>query len=172
MSRDPLEGADVGETREFGGAYEVWASDLPKRRYFGDDRDTDVDVTDIEVFEKDDGETVVAIHYDGEVTKLLPRNWDECKEPRTVAERTRARRQLWARRAAKATPIVFVTGVWLAVMSVVYPTISRVSMELSGASTAPSFLDVVPGVVLIFIVAGLILWALSGGAPRVGGIHR
>jgi len=166
---DPLDGAAIGETREFGGVAEIYAMDLVDWSWQGTDRETTVDVTDVELIETDDGETVVAIHYDGEATQLLPRRWDECEAPRTDAERRGARRRRWLRRGARAVPLAIGVAVATSVLAAVFPAISRVSMRLSETTTAPTVLDVLPGVALIFSLAAVLVWGLSGGLP--GGFY-
>lgn len=164
-AHDPLENADVGDTHTIGGSCEVHLRDLPGQKWRGSDREYEVELTNIDVFETADGNQVVAIDYDGEVMKTLPRRWDRATEPRTDAERKAERRVQLAKRLTSvgvaAGSIVFAVGVatW---------TTNQVakSTTINGQAVGP----IAPGemattLFVILIIAAVILAGLKGGFP-------
>lgn len=164
--RDQAYWTDVARTAERGGFDAVFFADV-RGIYdvYGDDRETAVDVTDIYLDENDHGEREVVVEYDAELTQKLPAKWDVSDMPRTEREAKAERRNKWLRRCAKLAPLAVTGVVVFGVTSLAFPAISRVSMEVSETTTAPSFMDVMPSVALVFIIAAVIVYGLSGGLP-------
>lgn len=162
---DPLDGAKIGETRTVAREDRRWVGFIVDEELYGDDRETSIDVTDIYLDENDHGEREVVVEYDAELTQKLPAKWDVSDMPRTEREAKAERRNKWLRRCAKLAPLAVTGVVVFGVTSLAFPAISRVSMEVSETTTAPSFMDVMPSVALVFIIAAVIVYGLSGGLP-------
>jgi hypothetical protein len=52
---DPLEGADIGETRTVKREQTLHGINYTPNEYFGGDRNSDVELTDVEIIEAEDG---------------------------------------------------------------------------------------------------------------------
>lgn len=118
VAQDPLEGADVGETRTVRRSKTLYGMDMEPMEFFGGDRQQDVRIADVEVVEDErDGYCDdVRITWEADLTKTLPRNWDRCNEPRTADEERQERRWKWIGRGLKAAGILlpFAGAAWIA----------------------------------------------------------
>jgi len=164
---DVLDGADVGETRHVRQTDEfpIYRPD----EFSGSDRQTDAEPVDLELIQTEYGGYDLCVTWEGDVTKRLPRNWDQCREPRTDAERKRARRAVWKRRVGAVLPIAFALGLSTLIAA-------RIMNEVAGSATingeplfAPTVADLAVPVGLIVVIAYILIWAMSGGMPRMWG---
>lgn len=173
-SQDPLDGAAVCETRTVRESKTLHGIDMEPSVFFGSDRQVDHQIVDVEVIEDDrDGYCDdVKITWEGEVTKTLPRRWDESNEPRTAAEEKQAKRAKWRGRALRAAATLIPLGIGLGVTMHAMNAIAG-SMTVNGETvTTPSMLEVAP---VIALIAGFVLflkWAASGGIPPMMGVGR
>lgn len=111
MSEDPLEGADVGESKFVSETRTIHAIDLQPDAFRGSDRFGEVTVGDIEVVEDEYGDDEIQITLEGEVTKQLPARWDYHREPVTEAEKIKAKRRTWSRRVGRAVATLVPIGI-------------------------------------------------------------
>lgn len=173
-SVDPLEGADVGETAEVTGVMETWVGDYRLEGMEGSDRHiNDIDV-EAETYTDEHGEHMIRLTFDGEVMKTIPRRWDYSRDPLTEEEEQVARRRKWLGRVAGVAEFVLPFGfsLWLAMQ--VMNAISG-EMTINGEPiTAPTFVELAPVVVTVFILSAVIMYGLQGGFPGgfYGGARR
>jgi len=83
---DPLHGADVGETRTVTETQELYTVDFEPEAFWGTDRYSKRDITNVEIVETDDGSEVIRLTWEGEVTKTLPYRWDHLHTDTTKAD--------------------------------------------------------------------------------------
>jgi len=159
---DPLKGADVGETVAVSEVKEIHAIDLEPDAFRGTDRFADYKVT---VTERDDG--TVEIHYDGEVTKRMPRQWDSDYWQHSTGT-DGGRLPTWLGTAVGAATA-------FSVAVVVYTEVAAQlagrtePVELTGPPFDPvSWLSLVPIVLLIVVIS----WGINGGFPGMIGGRR
>ena len=116
-SDDPLKNADVGEMQTVRESVELHTINFQPDVFRGSDRFVDTEVADVEIVEDEYGDETLVVTFEGEVTKRLPRNWDYCREPRTVTEEKQARRSRWIQKAIPIVSALVASGVALAVFS-------------------------------------------------------
>jgi hypothetical protein len=157
---DPLEGADVGETRHVERSKHFHGINFEPQDFFGSDRLGDAKITNVEIVENGDGQADdFIVTWEGDVTKTLPRRWDECREPRTAEEETRARRRAWLRRAAKTASLAIPLGIATAVT---YHIMSGLDLTMNGVEVgAPSITGMVGIFALMMLLGGLLEWLLG-----------
>lgn len=170
---DPLEGADVGETRTVRETKTLHGINMEPDVYYGSDRFGETRIADVEVVRGDDGEADdIRVTWEGDVTKALPRRWDYCREPRTAAEERAATRKKWLGRAAKAVGFLLPVGVATLVASHVMNGLSG-DLTINGEPmVAPTAVELVPLVVMVMGLAAFFAWAVSGGIPPMRGVGR
>lgn len=163
---DPLDGADVGETRTVTRSKTLHGVDFEPREFYGTDRQRDIRIDDISVVGDDQGEPRdVEITWEAELTKCLPPRWDHAREPRTEAEEKQARRRKWMRRGISAVAALLPLGL---VTVVTFHLLNALSGDLliNGEPMGPvSFVDILPALILVFGIAALIIWGVRGGFP-------
>lgn len=163
---DPLEGADIGETVHVE-QEETFRANVPLE-LIGNDRLTDAEVVDIEL--TDDRE--VTITWEADLTKTLPRRWDECREPRTDAERKQARRRKWARKLA---PVATNALVFAIASAVAYRVMRTVSGEITindQPMTVGGPVEILGPMFLIALLVLVIGYGFRGWLPRRTGGAR
>jgi hypothetical protein len=158
-TEDPLEGADVGETRHVERSKHFHGINFEPRELHGSDRLGDATITNIEIVEGDDGEADdFVVTWEGDMTKTLPRRWDSCREPRTPEEETQARRRKWLRRGIQtisvAVPMAIAVGVSHYLMRGLDLTMNGVDV---GAPTA--------GMALSIFLLGMLMFAIIRWLP-------
>jgi hypothetical protein len=80
-SDDPLAGADIGKTVTVEHETDLWLGAVPGSDVVrGPDRDADYQLADAEVVADEYGDRMLRVTVASDVTKQLPRNWDQ--EPR------------------------------------------------------------------------------------------
>lgn len=170
---DPLDGAAVGETRTVTRSKTVDTFDMEPREFWGSDRQRDVEIADVEIVTNErDGLDDIRVTWEAEVTKRLPRRWDECDEPRTAAERRSERRSKWLGRVGQAVGFVFS----IAFVSTVAAIITRWTFDGSATIngqplTAPSVPTMAGMLILVICLAGVFIWA-AHQVPQMGGVTR
>jgi hypothetical protein len=162
---DPLEGADVGETRHVERSKHFHGINFEPQEFFGSDRLGDAKITNVEIVENGDGKADdFIVTWEGDVTKTLPRRWDECREPRTPEEETQARRWKWLRRGIQAVsvavPMAIAVGVSHYLMQGLDLTMNGVDV---GAPTAGMTLSIFMLVMLMFAIIRWLPGRINGG---------
>ena len=172
---DPLDGADVGETCEITHVEETPLVNVePDVFWRGGDRDGTVDNVDAELVETEDGSRFVRYTYEGEVTKCLPRNWDDCEEPRTASEERTAMRARWKRRLRRAAAFLLPVGIGIAITTFAATQVMNAVANQPATTvefSAPPTAHVAVYVVLFSILAVIISWAITT-VPQMGRMHR
>ena len=151
-SDDPLDGVAIGETQTVHEKNLHHGINSVPCSYFGSDRlCDDYDIVDIEVVERDGDVNDFIVHWEGEVTKRLPRYWDSATEPRTEREKRQQRREEWERKALSALATVFPLGIGFAVAVGVSRRLGSVTINGETVALAPSVSDLfVVGLILVF----------------------
>lgn len=172
---DPLRHADIGDTHTIEREKEIYTIDLEPAEFRGTDRITDTHITNTQVTTDDEyGDEKLVVTIQGTATKTLPRRWDTCREPRTSDEHQTARRNKWRDRALNVAagfviPFVLATAVGMYFMT-------KISGELSVNGepvTVGGPMELLPAVLLLFIMTGTLWYGLHRALPRhPGGIHR
>lgn len=161
---DPLDGADVGETRTVRRSKTLHGINFEPCEFYGSDRQADIRITDLEVVE-DEREGYaddVRITWEADLTKRLPRNWDRHTEPVTAGEKRQQRRKKWLGRIAQAAALAIPFGIASAIAA--YTAQGLEGMTINGEPmTVPPFVELLPALLLVFGLAGLIMWTIRGG---------
>lgn len=172
--QDPLEGADVGETRTVRRSRTLNPIDLQPSAFWGTDRQGEARIVDVDVIQDEDHAFAdeVRITWEANLTKKLPRNWDKAKEPRTEAEEKSARRRKWIKRIAGTVAVVLPFGVVTAIsMYLTRSALGEISIN-GEPMTAPTWPEMLPVAVPLFLVAMVLYYGLGGGFPGVSGVRR
>jgi len=166
---DPLEDAAVGETRTVTHEQVYHGVDHEPRAFRGTDRAGAASIRDVEIVERDDAADDLRVTWDGDVTKTLPRGWDD--HTRVPDDESRSRQ--WLGTAARILFSVAVTGlVTIAVMNTVFQGLAGKTIEVESAML-PSTVELALVVVGILGIAMVFVWAASGGLPpRTGAGQR
>lgn len=170
-SDDPLEGAAVGETRTVTHEETFLGVDFEPREFWGTDRVSDASIQEVEIIEHDDRADDLRVVWEGEVTKTLPRNWDDVSQtPPTASEKT-ARRL--ARYASKLIPVVVVAGAFALAMNITNAVFEGADISVNGEPIVPAPEPSIWITVALFGLLGwIIIYAVSGGLPRPTGGNR
>jgi len=171
-SEDPLDGADIGETREVTVEQTHHGINFAPGEFVGRDREGHHDITRVEIIDPEfEGDySDIRVVWKGELTKTLPPNWDHHTDPGTDTETRRSRRDKWATRVVKTVSTVVVFAVVGGIATAVTNEMAQ-GMTVNGEQLPMvGFSEVLP---VLFI--GVIIWAIlwSGVLPgRVGGGGR
>lgn len=165
---DPLDGADVGQTETVRETVEMSVWDMTPCVYYGDDRRSDVTLEDVEVVGDGDNERVV-LTYSGEVTKVLPRNWDYSREPLTESEaRSQRRKKLLAKAAGVVSvlvPVVMATWISAHIMRAVAGEFTINGQPMPAISMTETFMIATA----VLALSAIIGYGVQGNFPRVAG---
>jgi hypothetical protein len=167
---DPLAGADIGETRHDEHTVTFSTVSVTPPEWYSDDRAVEMEIADVEVVDSehpDDPEELV-VTYAAELTKELPRNWDDCREPRTEAEarreKNRERLKRWGSRIATAITASLMFGLFFVIMRPIQEQMQQVTVNGEPLGSP----DPMGLVVLFLIIGGItwtVKWAVEGGLP-------
>lgn len=165
---DPLDGADVGETKTVERSKTLHSATYEPGVYYGSDRIGSAEIADVEIVEDEYGEDAIRVTWEGDLTKALPPNWDHHREPVTERELRQERRKKWKGRAGRAAQILIPAAICVGIAAHVMNTISgEVTMNGEPVGT--------PGFESIAFVFGLVVIIMLGVqyAPRTirGGRH-
>jgi hypothetical protein len=162
---DPLEGADIGETVAVENQSELWLGELADHdQTAGSDRYATHELADAEIRTDEYGDKHLVVTVESEVTKKLPRRWDDCREPRTDEEAQQARRRRWIGGILKHGSTVAIFGIAAAIATKV--TNEAMSNLVIDGSQAPTL-----GwefVVTMMAFVGMVILALKY-APGMAG---
>lgn len=154
MTDDPLDGADVGETRTVRESVDLYTVDFEPDVFYGSDRFSDTEIADVEVAENEHGDRKLVVTFEGEVTKALPRRWDRAREPLTEREERTARRREWVMKALATggllAPAVVATVVATWAMDAGDMTVNGEPMQAPGIEFFGAF----------FVFVFVVLWIL------------
>ena len=164
-SDDPLDGADIGETVAISETQDIWLGQLESEHAKGSDRLSERNIEDVEVVTDDFGEQVLRVTVGSDVTKRLPRRWDYASEPRTESERQKQRRKTWKRRFVS---IAINLGVVTAAVGIAVRMMNGLSgdVTVNGEPLALEPIQMLPGIVLVYLIAMLIILGSRGWLPR------
>ena len=170
---DPTRHMDLGETKTITTEKTLHGINFAPNEYFGSGVQSDnIRVSDVKVVEPErEGDLPnIKTTWSAEVTKQLGRRWDEHDEPVTDTERKQARRRQWLQRWSTFA----VTGVILALTTVISTRVMNTAlgqMTINGEPmTAPTTGEMLPLVLVVFVLAAMIWYGLQGGFPgKVGG---
>jgi hypothetical protein len=163
-SDDPLDGADVGETRHVERSKHFHGTNYEPREFYGSDRLGDPKITDIEIVEGEDGNADdFIVTWEGDMTKTLPRRWDSCREPRTHEEETQARRRKWLRRGIQAVSVAVPMAI---AVGVSHYLMQGLDLTMNGVDvSAPT-----AGMTLSIFILGMLMFAIIRWLPgRING---
>ncbi|QKG91668.1 hypothetical protein HPS36_01960 [Halorubrum salinarum] len=150
---DPLDGVGICETEIVHEENLHHGINSVPDSFFGSDRlCDDYDIVEIEVVEREGDVNDFIVHWEGEVTKRLPRYWDRATEPRTEREKRQQRREEWGRKAISALATVFPLGIGFAVAVGVSRRLGSITINGETVALAPSVSDLF-AVALIVVVA-------------------
>lgn len=108
---DPLRHADVGETKTVRESKYFHGINYEPRVFHGSDRQGRSEIVDVEIVQNEHGEHDFKVTWEGDLTKRLPRNWDQANEPLTAEQERRARRRKWLGRIVTAGVILLPFGI-------------------------------------------------------------
>lgn len=163
---DPLNGKDVGETVTVTESKTLHSINFTPDVYFGSDRFGDVEISDVEVIEGDEGEAEdIRITWEGDITKQLPRRWDYHRDPVTQEEKSQQRKKKWLSRGAAALSLIVPSAVAVFIATRVMNSIAG-KMTVNGqAMTAPSTAETATVMGVILLLAAVIVYGMKGGLP-------
>lgn len=164
---DPLRHADVGETKTIRQQKTLHGINFEPDVFYGSDRFGDARIVDVEILEDDrDGYADdVRITWEGEITKRLPERWDYCRQPRTDAERSAARRKKWIRRITRAAPLMFGVLLAVAIGTAVMGGLADVTVN-GDPLVALSIYNFIGILAFVLGFAGFIAWAAAHAPGR------
>lgn len=168
---DPLDGADVGETRTVRRSTTLHGIDMEPQEFWGSDRLADRRIADAEVVENSEGDPIdVALTWEADLTKTLPPRWDYCRDPRTEEEEAAARRKKWLGRSKKAVGFAVVPLVaWLPAMW--FTSQLTQNMTINGQPIGPvGPTEVVISLAILAIAIVVTLFGVYGSLPRRVGV--
>jgi hypothetical protein len=162
---DPLDGADVGETRHVERSKHFHGINFEPREFYGSDRLGDASITNIEIVENGDGKADdFIVTWEGDVTKTLPRRWDECREPRTAEEEANAQKRKWLRRGIQTISVAVSMAI---AVGVSHYLMSGLDLTMNGVAVgAPSAGMTLSIFVLLMLMFSIIRWLpgrINGG---------
>lgn len=163
---DPLDGASIGETTTVTETVDLYGINMAPDVFFGSDRFGDADIVDVEIVETG-GEDYnnLKVTWEGDMTKRLPRRWDYHREPVTETEKKAAARKKWLSRGIQAASLVIPLGLATAVATHMMGQLDG-SMTINGEPlNAPTFAELAPAVLLVFLISAVIAWGMKGGFP-------
>lgn len=158
---DPLDGAAIGETRTLAVEIEqpVWDFWIVKD-WIGSDRDSsNIRLTDVE-FVNDPGDEQIVFELEADVTKQLPRKWDQpiTEHPRYIRNQPQTKSQRLRSIVLRAIPtlvaMIVTVGVAMAVMS------ELSTITVNGEPVMFSPVELLPVVALVMGIAALIYGAM------------
>jgi len=149
---DPLRNADVGEKITVQDEVDIHVYNLEPTVFRGSDRHGRAEVSDIDIVEDEYGDQKIVVTLEGEVTKVLPRNWDYCREPLTETEKNKQRKRKWIKNGVGLTGVV---GSAALASLVTVRTMNQLEGEVIEFGTTYS--------VTSFFVLSLLTIALAGG---------
>ncbi len=162
---DPLDGAAIGETRRVPIEIEqsVWVFSAVND-WIGSDRDpSNVRLADVE-FVDTPGDEQVVLTLEADVTKQLPRNWDQpiTEHPRHIRNQPLSRRQRLFLAGVKAVAYALPFGIGFGVLA----ALPKGTMTINGEEMVfpPPMAEMAPVLALVVGVAALI-WLLLAYAP-------
>jgi len=163
QSTDPLDGADVGETKTVRDTVELHAIDFEPDVFWGD-RIGSSEIENVDVVEDEYGDQKLVVTFEGELTKALPRRWDSYREPVTDAEEAAQRRRKWEKNAARAVAVVAPLGLALFITNHVMQQMTGITINGEPMQPpSPEMFAVIIGLALFF------MWALQRLPGRIGG---
>lgn len=162
---DPLEHADVGETKTIFREVTLDSFNLEPEVFWGIDRIGESEIVDAEIIDGEDSQEI-RLTWEADVTKTVPRNWDYCREPLTEKEERREKRRSWLVYAVKAIPFAIAGG--LTVLSVYIFNQLANGVTINGEPLAPADLWTTT---LVFILTAVMLYALSALVPKGGSVY-
>ena len=155
---DPLRNADIGETKTVRESVELHTINFSPDTFYKSDRIGRCEAVDVQIAEDEDGSETVVVTFEGELTKILPRNWDKSSEPRTAAEEKQSRRAVWKRRAATAAMFLVPVGIATYLTSTVMEQIAGQSIHTEPIQP--------PGIEVYFVMILMIAF-LAWSIPRL-----
>lgn len=165
----PLDGAAIGETRRIREQNLHHGINSVPDSYFGSDRlCDDYDIVDVEVVERDGDVNDFIVHWEGDVTKRLPRYWDTATEPRTKKEERQQRRKELVRKAISGLGTLIPVGVAYAIAVSVSSRLGEVTINGDTVPLTPSVSD-------LFVVALIVVFALlvvKHGPGLIAAAHK
>ena len=162
---DPLDGADVGETRRVTETVELHSATYAPETFYGPDRAGEYGV-DVTVSEDGYGDPVVEVTYTGEVTKQLPKRWDRGVDSGAGESGGRTR---WPTVLGALATV----GAAIGASALATHTLAAADLTINGSAVAP--LRVWPTAVtvgLLALLAWTILHGVRGGFPGMHGGRR
>lgn len=165
-NNDPLDGADIGETKAVERTADVSVWGVAPEVFFGADRTSDVEVVDAEIV-GEPGDERVEVTFQGEVTKYLAVNWDRAQQPRTEEERREVRKQKWKGRVLKFAGIAIPFGIASAIMVRVMQTVSG-EMTVEGEPVVFSGETFAVVMAVVFVLALALTYAPGWVSPGGG----
>lgn len=152
---DPLDGADIGETVTVRETSDFWVPALASDATDGSDRMADNEVVETKVVTNSRGGKELRVTVESDVTKRLPRRWDQSDTPRTDSERRQARRRRWASRLARLLPIPVTLGIGLAITDRIMSRLNG-DVVIGGDPLTYTTYDLVPVVAIVFFVTMIV----------------
>jgi len=163
---DPLKNADIGTTERIERTITVHGVDVASGDCFASDRICgEIAVDDVQVVENEYGNEAVEITVAADVTKQLPKRWDQRAEPVTAEEKQQPRRRKWLRRGGKAVA----TLLPFAATGLIATTVMQsMSGTINGEPiTPPSTMEVMTMLGVVTLLAAIIMWGLNRGFPGI-----
>jgi len=166
---DPLDGADVGETKTVRNTSQLWLGRLASEDGAGSDRFADHRLVDATVVTDEYGDEMLRVTVESDVTKRLPHRWDTCREPRTDDERASQRRATWVRRGITAVATAIPLAIGVVVTNAVARSMGSVTMN-GETVTMPTGVELAPVVAIVAIVVAIVygIRYLPRPGPGVG----
>ncbi len=171
---DPMDGAEIGETRTVRERIDLPVINFEPDVFYKSDRIGVSHIEDIDIVENEYGDEMLRVTFEGDLTKCLPRRWDQPitdhpRNRRVKADSGTGRiKQLLVSAVGFFIPFGFALGLSVWLMRLMDP----VTITINGESSTfpPAITELVPVVVLVMVI-GLIVWVgLNGGFP--GGVGR
>lgn len=163
---DPLDGAPIGQTETVTETQTLRGINYVPDEFFGHDRFGEFGIADVEVIESAEGDVDdIRVTWEGEMTKQLPRRWDQHNEPVTDEEKQQARRRKWLGWLSRAAVFVVPLGLISTIAVKLTQEVSRELVINGEAATPPSMIDAVPVFILVLVMAGIIHIGIEGGFP-------
>lgn len=161
---DPLDGADIGETRTVRESVELYSIDFQPDVFRGSDRMGRPEIAETEVITDELGDQKLVVTFEGDMVKRLPQRWDYHREPVTESEKATHRRRKWARKALRVAGVVGPVLLTLFIANQVMVRVSSVTM--AGAEVSP------PGIGTYAVLGGMmiaLMWAIQYLPGHIGG---
>jgi hypothetical protein len=168
---DPLEHADVGETVTVTREKTLHSINFDPDVYYGGDRVGESDVVDARLVENEYGNHDIVVTFEGDLTKTLPRRWDQCEEPRTEREEQREQKRQWRKKWSRRLSLAIGTVISIVVATfVTHRVMSRVAGEPPYEEiTAPGLGEVAGMAGGLLLFALFTMWAIQRLPRGAGG---